>query len=405
MKRKPRIAILGAGIMGSSLGLFLARKGANVTLFDKAKEPMSAASRWNEGKIHLGYLYAADPSLGSAEHVMPGGLKFRSLVEELLETSIESAITPYNDIFLCHRDSVVKPEAMESYMKQVTELMLQHPDSAHYLADFTNVQPERLNENALAELSGSSDIVAGFSVPEHSVETTWIADRFVKSLHEEEHIEFMMQTKIEAVNSLNGNHTGPWSIETSSGTFSSYDYVVNALWEGRMAIDLTVGIQPSGVWSNRYRQSLFVRTSKPVLTPSAIISTGPFGDIKNYNNRNFYLSWYTDGLRVDSSDIVPPEIESLDMPSHDFFSHTVFNHLQTYLPWAERIREHAEDIRVEGGWVFAAGKGKLSNPSSTLHKRSDYGIFRKGNYISVDTGKYSTAPLLAKTLADILISD
>ena len=54
MKPKPRIAILGAGIMGGSLALFLARKGADITLFDKTAEPFSAASRWNEGKIHIG---------------------------------------------------------------------------------------------------------------------------------------------------------------------------------------------------------------------------------------------------------------------------------------------------------------------------------------------------------------
>jgi len=403
MKTKPRIAILGAGIMGSSLALFLARKGADVTLFDKATDPFSAASRWNEGKIHLGYIYAADPSLRTAEHVMPGGLKFRPLVEELLETSIEPVVTPHNDIYLCHRNSVVKPDAMESYMQQVTQRLHTHPDMAHYLANSLNGQLKRLSENKLAELSGSNDIIAGFSVPEYSVETTWIADHFVEAIHAEKRIKLQMKTKIEAVASPKGSSAGPWDIHTSVGVFSSYDYVINALWQGRMAIDQTVGLQSSVVWSNRFRQSLFVRTSEPVHTPCAIIATGPFGDIKNYNGRDFYLSWYPDGLRVDSSDISPPELDSLNMPSHDFLSNAIFDHLQAYLPWAERIRERAERISVEGGWVFAAGSGQLSDPSSSLHKRSDYGIFRKGSYISVDTGKYSTAPLLAKSLADTLI--
>lgn len=34
----------------------------------------------------------------------------------------------------------------------------------------------------------------------------------------------------------------------------------------------------------------------PIDTPSVIIATGPFGDIKNYNKRDFYLSWYPTGL-------------------------------------------------------------------------------------------------------------
>ena len=48
------VAVLGAGIMGTCLALMLARRGRRVVLFDKAAMPMSAASRWNEGKIHLG---------------------------------------------------------------------------------------------------------------------------------------------------------------------------------------------------------------------------------------------------------------------------------------------------------------------------------------------------------------
>ena len=41
------------------------------------------ASRWNEGKIHLGFLYAADPTLRSARSVLGGGLDFARQVERL----------------------------------------------------------------------------------------------------------------------------------------------------------------------------------------------------------------------------------------------------------------------------------------------------------------------------------
>ena len=50
--------------------------------------------------------------------------------------------------------------------------------------------------------------------------------------------------------------------------------------------------------------------------------------------------------------------------------------------------------------MFAAGQGSLADPRSSLHRRSDFRIARKGSYFSVDTGKYSTAPWLAKQLAD-----
>lgn len=398
----PRIAVLGAGIMGSSLALYLARKGAGVTLFDKAAQPLAEASRWNEGKIHLGYLYSADASLRTARHVMPGGLLFRPLVEDLIGCDIGSVITAQDDIYLCHRDSVVQPDAMASYMEQVAALARAHPDARHYLADVSEGRAQRLSAGELATISGSDSITAGFHVPERSVETTWIADRFVEALATEMRIERQMATRVTAVEAADGGNEGLWRIETSAGSFAGYDYVINALWEGRMEIDRTVGLQPKGVWSNRYRLSLFMHSSEPVSSPCVVIATGPFGDIKNYNGRDFYLSWYPDGLRADSASISPPGREDLDMPDAESFISSVFDHLQDHLPWVAHLRQKAETLRIEGGWVFAAGRGELSAASSSLHRRSDYGVVRKGSYLSIDTGKYSTAPWSARSIADSL---
>ena len=57
--------------MGSATALFLSRRRVRVTLFDAADQPFAGASRWNEGKIHLGYLYTADPSLDTADVCCP----------------------------------------------------------------------------------------------------------------------------------------------------------------------------------------------------------------------------------------------------------------------------------------------------------------------------------------------
>ena len=400
MKSKPRVAVLGAGIMGCSVALFLARKGADVTLIDAADRPFTAASRWNEGKIHLGYIYCADPSMRTADHVMPGGLHFRPLVEELLDCSLAPVITNEDDIYLCHRQSVVSPDAMGTYMQQVTQRVRAHPDANRYLVASSDCGTQRLSASELDALSSSPDIVAGFRVPERSVETTWIADRFVEAVAAERRIESCMNAQIAAVRPLGESIEGTWQVETSIGTFAPYDYVVNALWQGRLAIDQTAGFPPTGVWSNRYRQSLFLRTTEPVASPCAVIATGPFGDIKNYNGRDFYLSWYPDGLLADSSAVSPPQLESLVMPDPKQLTASILDNLEALLPGVARIREKAERLSIKGGWVFAAGRGLLSDPSSTLHRREDFGAVRRGRYISVDTGKYSTAPWLARSIAD-----
>ena len=399
LKKQTRIAVLGAGIMGCALALYLARRGAHVALFDAAPQPFTAASRWNEGKIHLGHLYSADPSLRTADHVLPGGLLFRPLVEDLLATSLDPVITREDDVYLCHRKSVVSPDAMEAYMRQVTQRVRAHPDARHYLADASRCRTRRLTAGEMESMTASPDILAGFRVPERSVQTPWIADRFVAAVAAESRIEAHMNTRITAVRPLSGNVEGAWQVETMCGAFGPYDYVVNALWQGRMAIDATAGLPPQGVWTNRYRQSLFLRTREPIQTPCVVIATGPFGDIKNYNGRDFYLSWYPDGLRAENADVAPPDLDSLVLPQPGPLSASILEHLEALLPWVARLRESAERMAIEGGWVFAAGGGQLSDPSATLHRRSEYGVVRLGGYVSVDTGKYSTAPWLARTLA------
>lgn len=399
----PRIAVLGAGILGSCLALCLARRGAAVTLFDQADRPFAGASRWNEGKIHLGYLYNADASLRTARHILPGSLLFRPLVEELLSCDIGAVVSRQDDLYLCHRDSVVPPDAMADYFEAVSGLLRAHPDARHYLADATAARARRLSAAELPAVSGSPQIVAGFRVPERSVETTWIADRFVEALAAEPRIALQLATRVTAAVAQDGNPAGRWQVETASGRFAGYDFVVNALWEGRLAIDQTAGLPPPAVWSHRYRESLFLRSTEPLDCPCAIIATGPFGDVKNYNGRDFYLSWYPDGLRSDSAELAPPGPAQWERPRPDDMAARVLDHLEELLPWIAALRARIETLRIGGGWVFAAGRGALSAPTSSLHRRSDYGVLRQGSYLSIDTGKYATAPWLARSVAEALL--
>jgi len=377
--------------------------GTRVSLFDAAAQPFSGASRWNEGKIHLGYIYSADPSLRTARHVLPGALCFKPLLEEILGCRIGRATSMQDDLFLCHRQSVVSPDAMEDYYRRVTMLVREQPRAADYLADLSDCTSARLSASELSRITDSPDIVAGFRVPERSVSTLWVADRYIEALAAEPRIEQRMGTRITAARPRQaGDPDGAWEVESSSGVHGPFDGIVNALWEGRMAIDATAGMAPAGVWSNRFRLSIFLRTSVAVEFPCMVIATGPFGDIKNYNGRDFYLSWYPDGLRVDSPDLVPPVPPPLDAPSERALCESIFDNLARLLPGTARIRANAEHLALRGGWVFAAGRGLLSDPKATLHRRSEFGITRLGSYWSVDTGKYSAAPWLGRKLAQVV---
>jgi hypothetical protein len=63
----------------------------------------------------------------------------------------------------------------------------------------------------------------------------------------------------------------------------------------------------------------------------------------------------------------------------------------------------AAQTTVGGGWVVAPGSGSIADPASGLHRRDRFGVSRRGSYISVDTGKYSTAPWLARRIVDEIL--
>lgn len=397
------VAILGGGIMGCSAALQLARRGIRSVIFEEAEDIFSGASRWNEGKVHLGYLYSADPSLLTAREVLPGGLQFRRLVEELIETSIAEVITQGDDLYLCHAHSVVRPDAMTDYFRKVDQLVHDHAEPGDYLVDLRSAASAALDADRLRHINPGTEIVAGFSVPERSVDTGWIADRFVETVKANGRISRCTGTRVLGVAELAGGER--WEVLTSTGREGPFDCVINALWQGKLAVDDTVRLPLPREWSHRYRVSMFVRTRTPLTIPSAVIAAGPFGDIKNYNGRDFYLSWYPAGLLAEGSDLSLPAVPQLDAARTAELSRSIIGNLARFIPAVREIERHMERQAIAGGWVYAAATGSLSDPQATLHHRDGFGITRRGRYLSVDTGKYSTAPWLAKRLVSEILGE
>lgn len=396
-----RIAVLGAGILGACLALILARRGLEVTVFDKADEAVACASRWNEGKIHLGYLYGADASLQTARHILPGSLRFAPLISELLDCDLDLHMTSTDDLYLVHSNSVVEAAALGNTFSRVDELLREHPGAGDYLVDVSSARSRRVSRAELAAVTGSEEIVAAFEVPERSVNTQWLADRLAAALREEQRISLRLGTTIGAALPVEGID-GRWRVTGEPGIGEPFDVVVNALWEGRLAIDRTAGIEPAPGWSHRYRLCIFARTRHAVGTRSAVVAVGPFGDVKNYNGRDFYISWYPVGLVAEGGDISLAAPPPIDGAAEQRFIADVGANITRLLPDVERVFEAAETLQVRGGFVFAQARGALDDRSATIHRRDRFGISRYGNYYSVDTGKYSTAPWLAERVAEMI---
>ncbi len=395
----PRLAVLGAGIMGSCLALELARRGADVTLIDRNDRPMAEASRFNEGKIHLGYLYGLDASLATARHILPGGLVFADILSDLVGADVAAHATHTDDTYLVDRDSLASPETLAAQFAAVSGLVREHPDAARYLVDVSRAAVTPLTRTQLDAVA-SDRIVGGFRVPERSVDTFWIADRLADAVAADPRITLRTATTVTGVRA---DERGGVRVEGSDGFSETFEVVVNALWGGRLAIDLTAGLTPPAGWTHRMRYCLFVRTRTPVDVPSAIVVQGPFGDVKNYSGRDFYLSWYPVGLVAEGGDVVPAMPPPPTGDARDRFIADVRRGLGAAIPRIGEILDAAASIIVAGGLVFAEGRGSIGEASSDLHRRDRFGVTRLGDYVSVDTGKFSTAPWLARRLAADLL--
>lgn len=147
-----------------------------------------------------------------------------------------------------------------------------------------------------------------------------VADLFVETLAAEPRIEQLMSRRIAAVAPMDSPGQR-WQVETSSVegdcTLRPFDAVVNALWEGRGAVDNGLGIAPP---------------SAPVLTAQ----------------------------------------------TKDTVSKRTLEALGAILPGVREIESRIISADVRGGWVYAAGAGSLADRASGLHRRDAIGLAGRG---------------------------
>ena len=98
-----RVAVLGAGLQGACTALELARAGVKVDLYERESACLTRASAQNEGKVHLGYVFAKDPTLATARAMARGALTFMPLLR-----------FPY----LKEGDTLAKRDGMRLWMRE-----------------------------------------------------------------------------------------------------------------------------------------------------------------------------------------------------------------------------------------------------------------------------------------------
>lgn len=400
-KIRLKICVLGGGVQGVCLALELVRRGIEVDLVEAADALFTGASRYNEGKIHLGYVYAKDASLRSATLQTEAALSFAPLMRRWVGPDLDRLCLSSGFHYAVHRRSLLDANALKVRYAEISEGIRRAGEQGDYFGIDGPHEVRRLGEDERRALGYADAIEAVFATRELAVDPEGLADLLCRRAAEVDGLRLLFGHRVESV----AGDRRCVRVRTNDGEareLGPYDHVVNCTWGGRLAIDATVGLHPPAPWS--FRQKYYVRctAARPALLASTTIVLGGFGDIVDYGNGDYLLSWYPVARRGWSRDMLPPAWPTV-LPHEESarLAEEMVAGLAGILPETESVwRRSCTAFRVRGGIIYALGSSDVDEPGSGLHRRSRIGPESIGWYHSVDTGKYTTAPLFAWRLAE-----
>ncbi len=403
--RQKKVAVLGAGLAGCAAALQLARNGVRVSLFDRHFLPVHAASLHNEGKLHLGYVYALDPEKRTQRKMMEGSLRFLGILEEL--TGVDRSAFTRSEPFLyaVPEGTMLSLEEVREHFRSVDadiEALLH--DGGPYL-DKTRSKPAEDARKAWWRPGHRFRGVEGvLSTDEIAVHPAQVADLVGAAVLAHANIDFQGNCELERAEAAEGGEYRVHYRRDGQAFGEPFDAVVNCLWEDRIRMDATVGITTPQSCLTRFKATIVFNGEYRRL-PSVTFVVGAYGDVVNYKNGEYYLSWYP---ACKLGEAAGPDLDPLRKAYRELDqTRTVtdsIRELSKHLPAIGRFLPQAPAAKVGGGFICGWGKTDITDLESGLHRRSDIGVEAHGRWLSVHTGKYCTAPLFGREAGDILLS-
>lgn len=396
-------AVLGAGLQGVLCALEMAELGHHVVLFDAADGALQRASLHNEGKIHLGYVYAKDLSDRTADLMAEGASRFSELLNRWwpLANMEATASDPF--------DYLVLPESLEAadWIEERYRLIdagiarkLSMPGRS-YMGRKDLPPAQRLDRASAERCYDGHHVGAVFRTAERAVDLSRMAEVLCDALASYPNIDCRWKTKVGAVQvRADGAYNVVVEGEATEGPFAN---VINALWSDRLRIDETIGIEVRRPYM--FRQKVANRIKLPQAATdgrSATMVIGGFGDFVSLPSGSCYLSWYPSGCFRRTTQISPPA--DWDHTSESLLTE-IFEESVAALALRIRGLDHLVKQAMERSSVpaviFCWGQSDVDDPESEFHNRHDVGpkTYLPG-YHSVDTGKLTLGPLFAAQLAE-----
>ena len=403
-----QIGVLGGGLQGCCLALAIAERGMHVALFDKNRELISRAGAANEGKIHLGYMYANDSSLQTARVMARGALAFEPFMKRFLPSQSPAFETSSPAAYVVHRDSQRTPDEVAAYIARTHEIIIQTANggAVQYFGQNMTEPPRRWTRSERECVFDGEVAVDAYDTCEVAINPLAMAAELRECVASHSRIDVHLNCEILAAED---DGTSVAVIGTRDGQHfrDSFDHVVNALWDGRLAIDKAYGLPTRHRWLHRLKYGVSMNLPRNAIMPrSATFVSGPFGEVVSYPRGLVYLTWYPVCLREMTKAVTPPDWPNLvEEPLRGQILANTISQMAAFIPALRGLEpEKLPEAVVKGGAIVAVGETDIYDPQSELHNRYEIGVTSNNRYHSIDPGKLTMAPYFAQQLADDLSS-
>lgn len=380
--------IIGAGIHGISVALALASRGRRSVILEGGPGPFQGASIRNEGKIHLGFVYALDPSGATTRAMVEGSLAFAPLVDEWCGGFDWKAARSERFAYVVMNQGLTGPEQIEAHYEQVVEELGKASSSfgSNYLgADLRDAAVERRSGVVPGMVEGRSS--CWFETPERAIDPRMLAASMVEAASRERLVEIRTGHRVLAANRSGGGFELDLDTDAGAGTIRA-ETVINCAWEGRPMLDNMI-LEDRWEGSFRIKHHVVLRGGELAGLRSSTLVQGPFGDVVIWPNDDVYVSWYPDA-RTHFGDRPDRTLEG-----DRGVAETVHAAMRGLFPALAGF----ELVSSAPCYILARGRTDIDDPSSGLHQRGGAEFVESGGWWSIRSSKLTTAPLAGERCA------
>lgn len=388
--RKKKITIIGAGIQGSCIALALAHNGVASTIIDKSFAPMQEASLKNEGKIHLGFVYANDNDSDTRKLMLKGALSFAPLIERWCGKINWQSFVSDGFNYAIMPDSICTASEIEkSYASLSNIIKDKRLNTNNYIGKELTYLWRKNTDLKASPFINKQHVENFYKTEEVSIDPRYFSKILQDKIRENKLINLELNTCVKSIEELSEYKLNCLCQGDRKEHYS--DIIINCAWDDKERLDSFVNF-PKSETNYRVKHQILIKPKYAIsmLEPVTMVQ-GPYGDLVPWKDGSIYISWYPIG-RTYFDKKPPKKVQNNEVAKKVAIDS--LNYMSNLFP---AIKD-SKILSSKAGVILAKGSSDINKRESDLHKRNMIGIKKKNNWFSIDTGKYTTAPLFAEEI-------